>query len=269
MLFFSRTGAPWGDLEQHYFRNTPATPILENGACPSPLAAACAAKGIKYAHLASVPQCGGKGWFCRIMDQPGWVNEDYGDRNFEHCNVTDADEKDQGGHCHGSDTDNVYGWWVRDHWHRGYPGTLHCCCDWGAVKGVVNRCDYRKPITADEQKTCRDANEEHNLGYEGSCGAYATSHPFEDPLTAQPDQCWTVSHFCDPERITSNSNAPNYDDADDFPPSNPQPHVPPSPSPPPAPPSPAPPLAPGGSATRHSSQFVLLPLFFLCGLFTA
>ena len=30
-----------------------------------------------------------------------------------------------------------------------------------------------------------------------------------------------------PERITSNSNAPNYDDADDFPPSNPQPHVPP------------------------------------------
>lgn len=233
-------GPAWGDLEKPYFLKTPATPVLNNGACPSPLAEACADKGIKYAHLASVPQCGGKGWFCRIMDQPGWENKEYGDRNFEHCNVTEADEKDQGGHCHGSDTDNVYGWWVRDHWMRGYPGTLHCCCDWGAVKGVVNRCDYRKPITsASAQRNCRDANEEHNKGYEGSCGAYKKSHPFNDPVDSNPDQCWTVVNFANPESITSNSKAPNYDDKNDFPTTAPgQPPSPPSPTP--APPAPEP-----------------------------
>jgi hypothetical protein len=239
-------GPVWGDLEPPYFWNTPATPQLTNGACPVPLAAACADKGIKYAHLGSTPQCGGKGWFCRIMDQPGWENKFYEDRNFEHCNVTDADEKDQGGHCHGSDTDSVYGWWIRDHWHRGYPGTLHCCCDWEAVKGVVNRCDYRKPIkTATEQQQCRDANEEHTSGfdglnlYDGNCAGYEKSHPFKEPAETNPDQCWTVTNFANPGSITKNTfNPPNYDDKQgkDFPISGPSPSGSssnPTPAPPP------------------------------------
>ena len=52
--------------------------------------------------------CGAKGWFCRIMPQPGWRNPDFVDYNFAHCNETDADYRDDNGHCHGSDTDDTY-----------------------------------------------------------------------------------------------------------------------------------------------------------------
>ena len=62
------------------------------------------------------------------MPQPGWGDCSYGDCNFANCATPDADELDTDGHCHGSDDDSTYGWWVRDHWWRGYAGTLNCCC---------------------------------------------------------------------------------------------------------------------------------------------
>ena len=128
-------GPPWADdLETYgpnvrYHDNTPAEPILPaDGACPGALAGACAAKGVKAAYLDGPIDCGGQGWFCRIMPQPGWGDCSYGDCNFANCATPDADELDTDGHCHGSDDDSTYGWWVRDHHFRGYTGTLNCCC---------------------------------------------------------------------------------------------------------------------------------------------
>ncbi|EOD26604.1 hypothetical protein EMIHUDRAFT_435121, partial [Emiliania huxleyi CCMP1516] len=90
------------------------------------------------------------------MPQPGWGDCSYGDCNFANCATPDADELDTDGHCHGSDDDSTYGWWVRDHHFRGYTGTLNCCCGWGApMYGVVNRCDYRKPVSEAEVSTSR------------------------------------------------------------------------------------------------------------------
>ena len=128
-------GPPWADdLETYgpnvrYHDDTPAEPILPaDGACPGALAGACAAKGVKAAYLDGPIDCGGQGWFCRIMPQPGWGDCSYGDCNFANCATPDADELDTDGHCHGSDDDSTYGWWVRDHYFRGYTGTLNCCC---------------------------------------------------------------------------------------------------------------------------------------------
>ena len=252
-------GPAYGDYDQPYWLKTQATPVIEDGACPSPLAKSCAADGIKFAHLASTPQCGNKGWFCRIIDEKGWANKDYNDRNFGHCNTTSNSETDQNGHCHGSDVDNVYPWWIRDHWHRGYTGTLHCCCDWSGLKGLVNRCDYRKEVKPNALAKCRDANEEHNSGYEGQCD---TSVPFTEPVGSKvatvADQCWTVAHFAHPEAVTSKNDFPIYSDTNDFPtntggggggggPS------PPAPSPPaPSPPAPSPP-APTEEPTAAAS----------------
>ena len=220
-------GPAYGDYDKPYWLKTQATPVIENGACPSPLAKSCAADGIKFAHLASTPQCGKKGWFCRIIEEKGWVNKKYNDKNFGHCNTTYADETDQDGHCHGSDVDNVYPWWIRDHWHRGYTGTLYCCCDyWSGLKGLVNRCDYRKEVKPNKLSKCRDANEEHNSGYEGKgdsqCDAPRLPNPnFKEPvgssIAAVADQCWTVAHFADPEAVTSKNDFPLYSDKNDFP----------------------------------------------------
>ena len=195
-------GPPWGDDEENfgskaYFANTPAYP---HGVCPAPLAAACAAKGKKAAFLDGPVDCGGKGWFCRIMPQAGWRNPDFDDNNFAHCNVRDADERDDQGHCHGSDQDDTYGWWVRDHWFRGYAGTLICSCDWSKLKGLANRCDYRRHVDADEAGKCRDANERHGMSYEDGCEAHADK-PFDDPCHAADSECWTVSSFADPESV--------------------------------------------------------------------
>ncbi|KAH8095118.1 hypothetical protein JL720_2394 [Aureococcus anophagefferens] len=81
------------------------------------------------------------------MPQDGWTSRGTlgGDLNFDHCNETAND--DLTGHCHGSTDDATYGWWIRDHWFRGYAGSLFCCCDWERTKGVVSRCDYRMPVT--------------------------------------------------------------------------------------------------------------------------
>jgi len=164
--------------------------------------------------------------------------------------VTNADEKSHGGHCHGSDTDNVYGWWVRDHWFRGYAGTLHCCCDWEATKGVVTGCDYRRPVAESEAGRCRDANEGHGKGFDGNCERYQASHPFNDPLDSKPETCWTVTHFADPDEVTVKTPLPS-----------PPPRVlppPPSPSPPPPrPPLPSPSQSPTASPPTADKALVV------------
>ena len=106
---------------------------------------ACAAKPAKAAFLEGPVQCGARGWFCRIVHQPGWSvlgsdgKNSHGDDNFQHCNApargNATRDWDGDGHCHGSDTDSTYGWWVRDHWFRNYPGRLHCCCGWATSAG--------------------------------------------------------------------------------------------------------------------------------------
>lgn len=191
-------GPPWGDdIETfgewaRYHDNTPATPILPpDGKCPGALEAACAAKGVKAAYLEGPVDCGGRGWFCRIYDQPGWTVP-YGDKNFGLCANPNGDFTDQDGHCHGSDDDGTYGWWVRDHWFRGYTGELNCCCGWGAdMYGVVNRCDYRKPVPPAEVDNCRDANEEHEVDFSPTCAAY----PLKPDPVANGGMCWTVRSF--------------------------------------------------------------------------
>ena len=132
-----------------YFDASPARAVGDGDDCPAPLATACAAKGKIAAFLAGPIDCDKRGWFCRIERQDGFVPSDgFRDSNFAHCNRSDADESDADGHCHGSDSDETYGWWVRDHWFRGYAGRLTCCCDWNALKGLTNRCDYRRRVSA-------------------------------------------------------------------------------------------------------------------------
>jgi len=212
-------GPPWEDDSEtypfhRYHDDTPATPLAtgacvgcdnavapENFACVAPLESACAEKGVKAAMLDGPVDCGGRGWFCRIYDQPGWVNPRYTDYNFAMCTTPNADELDTDGHCHGSDADDTYGWWIRDHWFRGYAGTLHCCCGWDTLPGVVNRCDFRKSVSPAELPTCRDANEEHNDSYEDGCEEHEDL-PSTDPLLSTPEQCWSVSSFADPESVS-------------------------------------------------------------------
>lgn len=224
-------GPPWVDdnevFEGPYHHSWPAAPVLPaSGCCPAPLQAACVQKGVKRAHLDGPIDCGGAGWFCRIVDQEDWKS-DYGDKNFGYCDKPNGDETDQDGHCHGGLNDDTYGWWVRDHWWRGYPGTLHCCCGWadGTMHGLVNRCDFRKQVLPKDLATCRDANEEHKKGtvleqgYAGTCAKYAATHPFKEPVVNTPDKCWTVKFFStgpdgistkDDEGLIYEGNLPAY-----------------------------------------------------------
>ena len=209
-------GPPWADDEENfgnkaYFDGTPAAP---KGDCPAPLAAACSAKGKKAAFLDGPVDCGGKGWFCRILPQAGWRNPDFDDNNFAHCNARDADERDDQGHCHGSDVDSAYGWWVRDHWFRGYAGTLTCSCDWSKLEGLANRCDYRRHVDEDEAGKCRDANERHGMSYEDGCEAHADK-PFDDPCDGPDSECWTVTSFADPESIGDGGDESEGDEQED------------------------------------------------------
>lgn len=106
-------GPVWSDDAEHfpgarYHDNTPAQPVPTAGPCVPALTAACASKGRKAAHLDGPIDCGGQGWFCRIIEEsPTWQNPDFDDANFAHCNGTDADERDDDGHCHGSDVDST------------------------------------------------------------------------------------------------------------------------------------------------------------------
>lgn len=78
------------------------------------------------------------------------------------------------------------------------------------MPGLVDRCDYRRPVQESEAGECRDANEDHNRGYDGvngrGCpgGNEAINPNFQEPLTNTADQCWTISNF-----------APGYGQDDD------------------------------------------------------
>lgn len=190
-------GPPWtDDGPVAYYVGFPNAPLLpSSGECPAPLSAACAEKGALPAHLDGPVDCGGKGWFCRIFDQPdhrmpGVRGGSFPDSNFASCNQSET-EHDLDGHCHGSDVDDTYGWWIRDHWHRNYAGRLKCCCDWQATVGIVNRCDYRKHVTPAALPNCRDANEEHNVDWGPGCNQ---SH-FQNYKEPAAETCWEVTSF--------------------------------------------------------------------------
>lgn len=103
-------------------------PAFAVGDCPDPLQGACAVKPKTEAFLEGPIDCGGKGWFCRIHEQEGWPNLWLNtDVNFGYCNTTEGVEDagfDGAGHCHGSDSDDTFYWWVRDHWYRQYVSSL-------------------------------------------------------------------------------------------------------------------------------------------------
>lgn len=228
-------GPVWNDdgatyPNKHYWSGSPAEPILpESGKCPPPLAASCKRKGIKAAYLDGPINCGDKGkkgFFCRITPQKGWLNKHpspmsgdppgppgagvFREANFYHCNKTATPGEDSveasDGHCHGGIHDSVYGWFVRDHWFRGYAGTLHCCCNYGATKGVVNSCDVRRPVPeAEQKKGCTDPNEDARAQHmhKGGCSAQQRAQ-YADPLysaAAGQETCWSIKSFSDPAQV--------------------------------------------------------------------
>ena len=89
-------GPPWSDDNDEfgkngrYHDNTPGTPILNaDGSCPDPLKKACETKPAKAAFLDGPVDCGGQGWFCRIIEEEkSWKNPEFDDSNFMHCNDT-------------------------------------------------------------------------------------------------------------------------------------------------------------------------------------
>jgi len=191
-------GPPWvDDGETAYYVGFSAKPkLLGNGECPLPLRSSCEKKGALAAFHDGPVNCGGKGWFCIITRQKGHRNPEvkankdgtfpFPDSNFAFCPQNDHDRD---GHCHGSDKEDVYGWWVRDHWHRNYAGKVKCCCGWESSAGVANRCDYRKKVTPAVLKNCRDANEEHKVDWHPSCkGDWRSKAP-------PADQCWEMEGF--------------------------------------------------------------------------
>ena len=79
----------------------------------APLATACAAS--KIAAFPGLIDCDKRSWFCRIERQDRFV-----EREFRlNCARPQRPTGGADGHCHGSDSDETYGWWVRDHWFRG------------------------------------------------------------------------------------------------------------------------------------------------------
>lgn len=119
-------GPPFADDVEFFGTNKYHTgkPAFAVGDCPDPLKEACATKPKTEAFLEGPISCGGKGWFCRILEEPGWPNLNLNtDVNFGYCNTTEGFNDagyDRSGHCHGSDSDDTFYWWVRDHWHRQY-----------------------------------------------------------------------------------------------------------------------------------------------------
>eukprot|EP00521_Asterionellopsis_glacialis_P017058 CAMPEP_0195292096 /NCGR_PEP_ID=MMETSP0707-20130614/8610_1 /TAXON_ID=33640 /ORGANISM="Asterionellopsis glacialis, Strain CCMP134" /LENGTH=412 /DNA_ID=CAMNT_0040352487 /DNA_START=50 /DNA_END=1289 /DNA_ORIENTATION=+ len=229
--------------------NSEAWPVLvgPNGdQCPTPLANACATRGdAKTAYLEGPIDCNGNGWHCRILQDEnfngGILNTDL---NFVYCNRTD--ETPDEGHCHGSADESTYYWWVRDHWFRQYNGRLRCCCNWESGDDplttgfLTNRCDYRRVVTSDENvDNCRDANEDHGLGFEGGC---SNNVQIGQPIPEDDSKCWEVQHF---GFVEGGGTPPPYPPVGPPPPPPPPPQteapVPPStPAPVPSPTTPSP-----------------------------
>ena len=96
--------------------------------------------------------------------------------------------------------------WIRDHWHRQYNGRVRCCCGWyqggsqPVTQGrIANRCDYRRLVTETEDVTqCRDANEDHGLGFEGvgdtGCDSQYASQ-INAPIPEDDPVCWEIQRF--------------------------------------------------------------------------
>jgi len=208
-------GPPFQDDETNT-RYHDGKPAFAVGDCPDPLAEACEQKPKKEAFLEGPIDCGGRGWFCRILEEPGWPTVALTtDLNFGYCNTTDGfnDEGfDQAGHCHGSDNDNTFYWWVRDHWFRGYNGRLRCCCGWNddvTDGAIVNSCDYRRLVTQEESlEDCRDANEDGVTPYRDGCSE-ANAPTLGEPIPEDDAQCWEVQKFGEPEDGDEDENEDN------------------------------------------------------------
>ena len=172
--------------------------------CAPKMQSACEARGdSKKAYIEGPPDCGGNGWYCRILIQDGWDPMTLvGDLNFGYCNTTEGFNDpgyDQSGHCHGSDDDSTYYWWIRDHWYRGYNGRLRCCCNWSEGDSpltdgkVSDRCDYRRLVVdEDDAASCRDANEDHDQSFEGGCTGPAE---LNEPIEEDDSMCWELHRF--------------------------------------------------------------------------
>jgi len=191
----------FGPNNKKYFEGKPATAI---GDCPDPLKGACATKEKVAAFLEGPVDCGGKGWYCRILEEPGWPTIALTtDVNFGYCNTTEGLEDagfDQAGHCHGSNSDDTFYWWVRDHWYRQYNGRLRCCCGWDDLTQgkIVNRCDFRRLVTQEEDlEQCRDANEEGVTPYNGGCDQNDPPALNED-IPEDDSMCWEVQKYGEP-----------------------------------------------------------------------
>mmetsp|Transcript_28078 Transcript_28078/g.64267 ORF Transcript_28078/g.64267 Transcript_28078/m.64267 type:complete len:433 (-) Transcript_28078:184-1482(-) len=225
-------GPPFGDDVKKYYDGQKVKPVLmADGSCVPRMERACAQhKNPRVAYLEGPLACKNEGWYCRIVMQDGWPNVNLrGDLNFGHCNSTASfsdDGYDRDGHCHGSSDDSTYYWWIRDHFNRQYNGRVRCCCGWydgekkdGAkiaassfpdpmYKGRIgNRCDYRRLVTQNENlQNCRDANEDHGLGFDDTCPQGKTCvarlgcdakfrNQIGKPIPENDNVCWEMQNF--------------------------------------------------------------------------
>mmetsp|Transcript_16865 Transcript_16865/g.37842 ORF Transcript_16865/g.37842 Transcript_16865/m.37842 type:complete len:354 (+) Transcript_16865:244-1305(+) len=194
----------------YYHAGSAAYPVLNDRECAEPLKDACAQRpDFKTAYLEGPISCGNNGWYCRIFDDSanGWPTANLvPDLNFGQCNSVASFEDagyDRDGHCHGSSDDSTYYWWIRDHWFRGYNGKVRCCCGWyeGGSQPlyggrIANRCDYRR-LVVDEQdaSTCRDANEDHNLGFDDIGCNQQYRDQIGSPIPEDDAVCWEIERF--------------------------------------------------------------------------
>jgi len=212
-------GPPFPDDKKgkKYYDNQKVIPVLDsNGQCAKPLKKACKQHGVPLnAYLEGPIGCKKQGWYCRITPQKGWPPQALtGDLNAGWCNSTASFSDagyDRDGHCHGSSDDSTYYWWIRDHFNREYNGRVRCCCGWyKEVDGkkspypnsmysrkIANRCDYRRLVTKNEDVTkCRDANEEHGLGFDDiGCDPRLKKKQINKPLKENDNVCWEMQYF--------------------------------------------------------------------------
>ena len=97
-----------------------------------------------------------------------------------------------------------YNRWIRDHWYRQYNGKVRCCCGWfeGGTqplydRRIANGCDYRRLVTSTEDiNNCRDANEDHNMGFDDGCDRekYESSQ-LNQPIPEDDNVCWEIERF--------------------------------------------------------------------------
>jgi len=222
-------GPPFADDEPGtlYHDGSAAFPVLKNGNCATPIASACSSRGnAKTAYLEGPIQCNGNGWYCRMLVDENWPPQNLiSDLNFGYCNLTDAIEDpgyDRSGHCHGSDDDSTYYWWLRDHWFRGYNGRVRCCCNWNegpdalTAGRIVNRCDFRRLVTPTEDvNQCRDANEDHGKGYEGGCDPSFSTFQLNQEIPEDDDRCWEIQRFGFVDSGGDDEDDEDEDDEDD------------------------------------------------------